>query len=271
LVHFFWRFGWAVFWRGDRESAGFGASLGLDAIALVMLPLPNLTSFLFSGVPIVKPKGSEGDTIWQEYRLHAALFACRSWVMLMLLCYQRHFGNLSYLPLYRACIVTLTMLAAKAATQRFPAQVSTVRGFYPEAKWASNAAGFAQYLGTAGTLIGTEYDIGLHWLAITVIQFNAFFMTLRKKRIVGPTFVSVAYSLLLLSVTYMFLLTSMLKHPPVSGWDGRLHFVYLAATAFQLRRTGFSRFSAWGVAMAVGASLTAPVGVRLGMDWVVWT
>ena len=34
--------------------------------------------------------------------------------------------------------------------------------------WAVFAAGYAQYLGTAGTLTGTEYDFGLHWLAITV-------------------------------------------------------------------------------------------------------
>ena len=34
-------------------------------------------------------------------------------------------------------------------------------------------------------------------------QLNAFFMTLRKKRIVGPNTVQALYSLLLLSVTYV--------------------------------------------------------------------
>ena len=36
-----------------------------------------------------------------------------------------------------------------------------------------------------------------------VYQLNAFFMTLRKKRIVGPNTVQALYSLLLLSVTYV--------------------------------------------------------------------
>ena len=57
----------SVLAKRPRKCTGFGANVCLDAIALVMLPLPNLTSFLFSGVPIIKPKGSEGDTIWQEY------------------------------------------------------------------------------------------------------------------------------------------------------------------------------------------------------------
>ena len=49
LLHFFWRFCWAVVWRGDRANAGFGSNPTLDTIALVLLPLPNLTSFLFKG------------------------------------------------------------------------------------------------------------------------------------------------------------------------------------------------------------------------------
>ena len=84
LVHFFWRFGWAVLWQGNRASAGFGNNLRQDAISLLLLTLPNLTSFLFHEVPTIKPK--DGFTIWREYRLHAATFALRSWVMLVLLC-----------------------------------------------------------------------------------------------------------------------------------------------------------------------------------------
>ena len=171
--------------------------------------------------------------------------------MLVVLCYQKHFGTLPYwfMPVFRACLATAAMMLAKLATESFPAQISTIRGFYGSG-WAVFAAGYAQYLGTAGTLVGTEYDFGLHWLAITVIQLNAFFMTLRKKRIVGPNTVQALYSLLLLSVTYLFLLTSMIKSPPVSVLDARLQFTYLAAGAYGLRRAGFSRFSAWGMALA---------------------
>ena len=175
-------------------------------------------------------------------------------LMLAMLCYQRHFATLAYLPLYRACLVVLTMCLAKLATASFPEQKSTIRGFYAD-RWAVFGAGFAQYLGTAGTLLGTEYDFGLHWLAISVIQLNAFFMTLRKKRIVGPAAVQAMYSLLLLSVTWLFLITSMIQTPPVSVLDKRLHFVYLAVAAYSLRRSGFGRFSAWGVSLAVAEAL----------------
>jgi hypothetical protein len=247
LLHFFWRFGYSVVWRGDRAGAGFGTNMRTDAISLIMLTLPNLTSLLFKGVPTMKP--NDGFTIWKEYRLHAAIFAARSWIMLTVLCYQRHFAALPYMPIFRGCLATLTMCAATLATASFPTQTSTIRGFY-SGGWAVFAAGFAQYLGTAGTLLGTEYDFGLHWLAITVIQLNAFFMTLRKKRIVGPNTVQALYSLLLLSVTWLFLITSMLTRPPVSLLDERLHFVYLAATAYSLRRAGLGRFSAWGLALA---------------------
>ena len=252
LLHFFWRFSYCVVWRGDRAGAGFGGNLKADAWSLMMLPLPNLTSLLFKHVPTIKP--NDGFTIWKEYRLHAGIFGLRSWVMLVMLCYQRHIATLAYLPLYRALLVTMTMSLAMLATASFPTQKSTIRGFYSD-RWAVFGAGFAQYLGTAGTLIGTEYDFGLHWLAITVIQLNAFFMTLRKKAIVGPSTVQALYSLLLLSVTYLFLITSMIQSPPVSLFDNRLHFVYLAAAAYSLRRAGLSRFVAWGVALCVAEGL----------------
>lgn len=252
LLHFLWRFGWAVVWRRDRIGAGFGTDLTLDVISLVILPFPNLTSFLFKGVPTTKL--DDGFTIWQEYRLHAAIFGLRSWIMLVVLCYQKHFGVLPYIPVFRACLVAMTMMLAKLATESFPNQKSTIRGFYGSG-WAVFAAGYAQYLGTAGTLIGTEYDFGLHWLAITVIQLNAFFMTLRKKRIVGPNTVRALYSFLLLSVTYLFLLTSIINNPPVSALDARLQFTYLAAVAYSFRRAGFNRFSAWGMALAFAESI----------------
>ena len=49
---------------------------------------------------------------------------------------------------------------------------------------------------------------------------------------------------------YLFLLTSMITTPPASVLDSRLQFTYLAAAAYGLRRAGFGRFGAWGIALA---------------------
>ena len=71
----------------------------------------------------------------------------------------------------------------------------------------------------------------------------------------GPAAVQAMYSLLLLSVTWLFLITSLIQSPPVSVLDKRLHFVYLAAAAYCLRRAGLGRFSAWGLALGFAEGL----------------
>jgi len=120
-------------------------------------------------------------------------------------------------------------------------------------------AGFIQFLGRAVMLYGTPDPrdmIPTLILALMVVQLNAFNMTLRKKRIIGPTTTQTCYTVLLGSGFYLMVVRRFWNDPPKNTWDPRFDFVYLALIAYGCRRqAGMDRFSSWIVALIAMAVL----------------
>jgi len=236
----------------DVEDSGFGVDVKQDVFCLLIMILPNLTSFLFRIVPI-KKHGMDGFTIWKEYRWHATIFTLRSWVFLAMLLYEKHFkpDGLVYKQTYRVIICFTTMFCAQLATTLFPPQVSTIRGMYKNF-WGSFAAGFLQFLGTAFELCGSPRDdISANYLMIIIIQLNAFNMTLRKKRKVGPNSARAFYTFMLGSAFYLFTVRRFMEDPPNGIFDPRFKSIYLAAISYYFRRSlRYNRFNTWAAGLA---------------------
>jgi len=259
LVHFLWRFSLLI---ADVENAGFGVDLKKDIISLLIIALPHSTSFLFSHVP-VKKGTDDGFTIWKEYRWHAFIFSTRCWVTLIYFISQLHFfpEEDRYTKGFLIATVYSSMFAAKTVTDWFPKQSSTIRGMY-KTNAASTVIGFAQYLLTAATIIGTPMDdIGVQYVAISIIQLNAFNMTLRKKRIIGGKTSQAFYTSMISFGVYLFILR---RDPPNGFFDPRYQFVYLALTSYFARRfLNFSRFLSWAIGLLTMEILKNQFGLFL--------
>lgn len=253
LIHFFYRFSLMLM---DVENCGFGRDIREDIFCMLLMPLPNITSFLFTIVPVLK--GKDGFTIWREYRWHATIFTFRSWFFLTILLYTKHFQpeGLVYMKAYRVILVFTTMVCAQIATKSYPPQASTIRGMYAST-WSSTAAGFLQFMGTSVFLCGAPTDeISIHYLSIIVIQLNAFNMTLRKKRKVGARTAQACYSIMLGSSAYLFGIRRFMEIPPSGLFDYRLKTIYMAVISYCFRRfLRYNRFLAWSVGMAAFAMM----------------
>lgn len=248
LIHFVYRIFLLV---ADVEDSGFGKSLPQDVFCMIIMILPNLTSFLFTIVPV--KKGLDGFTIWKEYRWHATIFTFRSWIFIALFLYEKHFQpeGLKYMPIYRVLICFTTMYCAQLATTMYPSQETTIRGMY-SGFWSGFAAGFLQFLGTSFELCGSpKDDISVNYLMVIVIQLNAFNMTLRKKRKVGQTAARTFYSILLASSFYLFNIRRFAEDPPTGLFDPRIKIIYLALISYYFRRClSYSRFFAWAMGLS---------------------
>lgn len=263
VLHFIFRFRLLL---KDVRDVGFGTNWQQDQVSLLLMSLPNATSFVFHHVPV--KKGTEdGFTIWKEYRWHAAIFNLRSWLFILFFVLQRHFYSsdgdvVPYHRFVRAGLVFMAMYLAKIATDAYPPQTSTIRGMY-KSSFSSFAAGFMQYLGTGMCLIGSaKDDIGVQFYGLSIIQFNAFNMTLRKKRIIGPFSTQLFYSIMLTSGFYFFLVRRMIEDPPTSMFESRLKFVYLASIAYFSRvKMRQSRFMAWIIGLIAVEAIEKQFGV----------
>ena len=251
LLHYIYRL-WLIIC--DIPDAGFGRSVRQDILCMTIMALPNITSFLFTTNIVPAKKGKDGFTIWKEYRLHAFIFAFKLWLLIAILLYQKHsnqhadiiWPNEQY---FRIALEIATMAAAYYATSLYPPQVSTIRGMYSHSLTVF-VAGFLQFMGRASIFYGApdpKDDVALPFMAILIIQLNAFNMTLRKKRIIGPRATQAFYSIMLGSGLHLMLIRRILEHGtfPPRG----LPVVVSASIAYACRKQGLDRFSAWAIAL----------------------
>jgi hypothetical protein len=147
-----------------------------------------------------------------------------------------------------------TMAAAQYITNLYPKQESTIRGMYKDSSLGILLAGFMQFMGRAAIIYGTPDSrdfIALMVLSMAVLQLNAFNMTLRKKRLIGPKATQTFYSLMLLLGFYMIALRRFWDYPPTGVFDTRLKFLFPASLAYSCRRyANFDRFTSWTIALA---------------------
>lgn len=250
LIHYVYRLRLLVL---DVEDCGFGTNIRQDVVSLIAMVLPSLTSLLFTIVPT--RKGLDGFTIWKEYRWHAFIFAAKFWIFLGLLVYAKHFHPHTGLPHENLCRVVFefaTMYAAKSVTDLHPKQVSTIRGMY-SSTWSVLLAGFLQFMGRGAMLYGppdARDRMSMCFMGVFVIQLNAFNMTLRKKRIIGPKTTQAYYSIMLVSAFYLLGFRRFWATPPSGAFDPRFKAYYVSLIAYICRRQGADRFSSWIVALS---------------------
>ena len=119
LLHFIYRF-WLIFL--DVDHAGLGKNAVTDVIAMIILALPNSTSYLFSIVNV--KKGNDGFSIWKEYRGHAFVFATKLWLFLVFLLYHQHRTGQPPSPYYELFVRIVaefgTMHGLQQVTQQYP-------------------------------------------------------------------------------------------------------------------------------------------------------
>jgi hypothetical protein len=177
---------------GERD-AGFGPNVGTLVFVALHLSL-NVSSFIFE---IPERRINSGYRIWPEYRIHSLVFAARSLACMTLFWWEQ--TNSITEPYYGAniLIVFATLLAADYGSylqrdKRSP----TIRGiqfFSPAAKFFFSVL---QFEATAMCLVGPRrYTI--HLAMITIIQLNAFLMTLRRKNIGNQSILVSIYGFLL--------------------------------------------------------------------------
>lgn len=252
LLHHIYRFRLLVL---DVPFSGFGQNWRHDLVCMAIMALPNATSFLFNIVPA--KKGLDGFTIWKEYRLHALIFGLKLWLLLGTLLFGLYAyptqRGLKYEAYYRAFFEFATMYGLQYATSLYPPQVSTIRGMYKGSPVMVFVAGYLQFTGRAAILCGTPHpsdDISMCYIAILVVQLNAFNMTLRKKRIIGPIITKTFYTIMLGSSLYLLFLRRLRDYPPTGPSDRMFKPMYLASIAYFCRRQGMDRFASWIVAMS---------------------
>ena len=173
---------------GQEHDMGFRTYPEWTIPTLLIHFLLNLSSFQFV-IPKIRIKNG-GARIWPEYRLHAAVFATRSIITILLYHFERKYEwkanyNLNY------GIVIGAMLCADLASmivgQKFKSRSVRDLDAHPATKFFFS---FMQYSGNAGLLFGLRCCI-LPFLVLFVVQTTPFLATLRRKNILTNMFVGV--------------------------------------------------------------------------------
>jgi hypothetical protein len=184
---------------------GFASHPHLTYPTLLVHLMLNASSFIFK-IPARRIK--DGGRIWPEYRLHAAVFAIRSMVTILIYHLERQYNwepnyDLNY------GIILGGMLAADLASWSVGTKYNSrsVRDLdtHPAAKFFFS---FMQFNANAGLLFGLR-RFTLPFLIIFVTQTTPFMATLRRKHIFTSNFggafiygAMLAYSAVLTQLDY---------------------------------------------------------------------
>jgi hypothetical protein len=179
------------------QNMGFNGS-AYNLACIVLHAGPNITSFLFRNVPQRKPlaTSSTAMAIWKEYRWHSLIFAIRSWCCLLLSWIEQNNGPMQYAKVLRCGVVLLALYFAKYASAHNPQETTTIRGAFNSPGLRVFLIG-AQFMATSDILLGGADTSFTNFVALSVIQLNAFNMTLQKKKLVHALAAKAIYVLLL--------------------------------------------------------------------------
>lgn len=171
------------FMVGERDM-GFASHPHLTYPTLMLHFLLNASSMIFK-IPARRIK--DGGRIWPEYRLHAAVFAIRSMVTILIYHIEREYNLAPNYDLNFAIVIG-GMLAADLASWSVGSkyQSRSVRDLdsHPLAKFFFS---FMQFNANAGLLFGLR-RFTLPFLIIFVTQTTPFMATLRRKNIFMSNF-----------------------------------------------------------------------------------
>ena len=196
----------------------------------------HATSFQFKVLPVRPTRTRRNMFIWQELRLHAAIFALRGCAVI-------------WWPHRAFTIVFLTMICADVVTYYCgTANVSTVRGCHAYKKTTPLkrlSAAFFSMSQLGGTLICSGIPYGppspiLAFCTLPAIQTSAFGMTLLRKNIIRKETWQIVYSAELI-LAYV-------------AWYrvyGNLWLLPMALAAYAARVMGVSKYILWGVVCTV--------------------
>jgi len=215
-------------------------AMNLRPWALIPHGLLHASSFLFK-VLSKRPTAKRSSMfIWNELRVHAAIFALRAILIIRW-------------PRQGVPIVLLTMLLADLTSHVYGTTgLTTVRGPHTQVRqrWGLKAlyAAFFSMSQLGATLICTgllapERRVELVFLTLIPIQTSAFGMTLLRKHLISKRTWSVVYSLELV-LAYI-------------AWYrvyGECWLVLYSACLYVLRRCGVSKYLLW-----VGLSVACTV------------
>ena len=123
------------------------------------------------------------DGMWTEYRMQSIIFTLRSLAMMLLIWTERVFGLLPNHAL-NAAILFASMAASDACSRAVgpKGRSRTVRDL--DAPHATRLLFSVMQIQTTSALLLGQRRFSMHFIFVLVMQFNAFLMTLRRKKLV---------------------------------------------------------------------------------------
>lgn len=163
---------------GVEGDFGFRSYPNFTFPSLLIHFLLNASSFQFK-IPPRRIK--DGLRIWPEYRMHSALFAYRSIVIMALYHIEKVYNLEPDYNLNFFIVIAFFMAVDIASWSVGKFQSQSVRGVdgHPASKFFFS---FMQFHATAGLLFGLR-RFGLPFLMMFVVQTTPFMATLRRKNI----------------------------------------------------------------------------------------
>jgi hypothetical protein len=175
------------------SDMGFASYPALTIPTVILHLLLNITSLVFK---IPARRISSGYRIWPEYRLHSLVFLARSLAVMVLFWYEQTFHKEPNYDFNLAIIILGLVAADLSSYSQRQYQSSTIRDL-DTAEWVKFLFSLAQFCGSANILYGLRYRYSMHMLSVTVVQCNAFMMTIRRKNLASHAFLVTIYGLAL--------------------------------------------------------------------------
>jgi delta24-sterol reductase len=160
---------------------GFGPT-PVTLICIVLHAALSMSSFLFR-IPLQRRGGQLSYGMWTEYRLQSIIFTLRSLAMMSLIWVEGAFG-LAPLQGVNAVILLASMAASDASSRSVGAKgrSRTVRDL--DASHATRLLFSVMQIQTSSALLLGQRRFSMHFIFVLVMQFNAFLMTLQRKKLV---------------------------------------------------------------------------------------
>jgi hypothetical protein len=159
-----------------------GLPAGATLACILLHATLSLTSFLFR-IPLQRRGGELSYGMWTEYRLQSIIFTLRSLAMMLLVWTERVLGCTP-----NHCLNALLAFGSMAASDLCSRSVGpkgrsrTVRDL--DAPHATRLLFSIMQIQTTSALLLGQRRFSMHFVFVLVMQFNAFLMTLRRKKLV---------------------------------------------------------------------------------------
>ena len=189
---------------------GFGPTLATLACIMVHATL-SLSSLLFR-LPVQRRGGALSYGMWNEYRLQSIIFTLRSLAMMLVIWAESVFGLAPNYGL-NAAILFASMAASDISSRSVgpKGRSRTVRDL--DAPHATRLLFSIMQIQTTSALMLGQRRFSMHFIFVLVMQFNAFLMTLQRKKIVPYWAAVTAYGAMTVIGTTIVLYETSISQP----------------------------------------------------------